>query len=105
MYIIKMEKYSFFFQSLLILILLLKIIFLICVGIRIYATKTHNIEQEKLMEILTDKLHKFYSLLMSIVLILLFSNILNKGEVCIDTHLKTYLSTFGILSFFDILHM
>jgi len=99
-----MEKYPLFFQSFLVIILLLKVVFLICVGLRFYAKKKEDTEQIQFMDELTEQLHKSYSVMMSILLILLFSNLINSGEVCIDGHLKTYLSTFGILSFFDFLN-
>jgi uncharacterized membrane protein len=100
-----MEKYSLWFQSLLVIILSLKVLFLACVAWRIYAKRTNQLEQVQYMEILTDILHKSYSVLMSVLLMLLFSNIINVGEVCVDGHVKTYLATFGFLSFFDFLHM
>ena len=76
-----MEKYSIWFQSLLVIILSLKVLFLACVAWRIYAKRTNQLEQVQYMEILTDILHKSYSVLMSVLLMLLFSNIINVGEV------------------------
>lgn len=71
---------------------------------RFYAKQVQNTDQIRFMDEMTDILHKSYSIMMSILLILLFSNLINKGEVCIDGHLKVYLTTFGILSFFDFLN-
>lgn len=99
-----MEKYSHFVQAFMLLILCIKIAFLICAVMVFYTKRNHEQVQMEFWSYWKKYLHIVFSMLMSLLLIMLFSNLLNKGTVCIDGHVKLYLSTFGILSFFDFLH-
>ena len=99
-----MEKYPRFFQAFMLLILCIKIAFLICAVMVFYTKRNNEQVQMEFWSYWKKYSHIVFSMLMSLLLILLFSNILNKGTVCIDSHMKIYLSTFGTLSFFDFLH-
>ena len=85
-----MEKYPLFFQSFLVIILLLKVVFLICVGLRFYTKKKEDTEQIQFMDELTEQLHKSYSVMMSILLILLFSNLITPTVKKNETKLSLF---------------
>jgi hypothetical protein len=99
-----MEKYPHFFQAFMLLILCVKIAFILCAVMVFYTKRNAEPVKTEFWSKWKQYLHTVFSTLMSLLLVLLFSNILNKGTVCIDGHMKIYLSTFGILSFFDFLH-
>lgn len=99
-----MDKYPFFFQIFMSAILGVKIAFIVCAVIVFYAKRNDDSNLVNFWLPWKNDLHITFSIMMSVLLILLFSNLLNKGTVCIDGHLKLYLSLFGILSLFDFLH-
>jgi len=103
LYII-MEKYPNLFQAFTIAILCVKIAFITCSVLAFYTKRNKELKTSDFWLGWKHKFHISFSIMMSVLLVLLFSNLLNKGTVCIDGHLKLYLSTFGILSLFDFLH-
>ena len=99
-----MEKYPQFFQAFMLLILCVKVAFIVCAAMVFYAKRNKELERTEFWLDWKNYLHMTFSTMMSLLLVLLFSNILNKGPVCVDGHVKLYLSTFGALSIFDFLH-
>ena len=67
----------------------------------VYINRGYNNDLKLQLETCKEYLHVVFTMSMGVLLILLFSNLINKGEVCVDGHLKVYLSTFGILSLLE----
>lgn len=99
-----MEKYPHLVQAFMIAILCVKIAFIACSLLAFYTKYNKELKTSDFWLGWKHKFHITFSIMMSALLVLLFSNLLNKGTVCIDGHMKLYLSTFGILSLFDFLH-
>jgi hypothetical protein len=96
-----MEKYHRAFNIFLFCILFVKIVYIGCMFAGVYINRGYNNDLKLQLETCKEYLHVVFTMSMGVLLILLFSNLINKGEVCVDGHLKVYLSTFGILSLLE----
>jgi len=72
-----------------------------CVFFSIYINRGNNNDLKLQIEAWKEDLHIAFTMSMGVLLILVFSNLIHKGEVCVDGHLKIYLTTFGVLSLFE----
>jgi len=96
-----MGKYHRTFDIFLLCILLVKILYIGCLFSGIYINRGSDNDLKLQLETWKENLHIAFTMSMGLLLVLLFSNIINKGEVCIDGHVKVYLSTFGVLSLLE----
>jgi hypothetical protein len=86
------------------LILCVKIGYFICIASEYYLKYQKKESDVSAWSARKDYFHSTYTIMMSVLLILLFSQTLHKGPVLIDEHVKSYLAIFGYLSLFDFLH-
>ena len=100
-----MEFLTKFINIFIVIILYVKISYVICVFVEYYLKYRQKDTNVSIWIKWKDVFHSTYSTMMSILLILLFSQILHKGPVVVDEHTKTFLTTFGVLSLFDYLHI
>lgn len=96
-----MEKVSHLFSIFLFYILLLKILYLGCIFVGIYIKEGQNNDLKQKLKMWKERLHIAFTMSMGLLLVLLFSTLINKGEVCVDGHVKVYLSAFGVLSLLE----